>query len=118
VVALAREGDADARALLDRLGTWLGVGMASLINVFEPECFVIGGGLSAEADLFLGVAEREARSRALPALAERVTIETASAGPLAGMLGAGLLATQMLEQPEPGGAKRDTPDLIANRGAQ
>jgi glucokinase len=118
VVALARDGDPDARALLERLGTWLGVGMASLINVFEPECLVIGGGLSEEADLFLGVAEREARSRALPALAERVTIETASAGPIAGMLGAGLLATQMLEHPEPGPAKGDTPDLIANRGAQ
>jgi glucokinase len=116
VVTFAREGDADSLALLEQLGVWLGVGIANFINIFEPEYVVVGGGMCVASDLFMDVAEREARSRALPALAERVTIATASAGPAAGLIGAGLLATLTLSEPE--AAKRDTAHLIANRGVQ
>jgi glucokinase len=118
VVNFAREGDGDSLELLERLGTWLGVGISSMINAFEPEFVVVGGGLCVAADLFMGEAEREARSRALPALVERVRIEVASAGPAAGIIGAALLATHMLDQGEPSTPNRDTPDLIANRGVQ
>jgi len=107
VVEAAREGDGDARALLHDLAVWLGVGIASFINVFEPEHVVIGGGLSAAADLFLAAAEAEARARALPALAERARISVARAGNDAGVIGAGLLAAQELR---PTG---DTADLKA-----
>lgn len=111
-VELALEGDPDSIGLLERLGTWLGVGISSMINAFEPEYVVVGGGLSKAPGLFMPVAEEEARSRALPALVERVRIEVAKAGPAAGMIGAGLLASQMLAP------NRDTGDLIANRGVQ
>ena len=94
------------------------MGIANLINIFEPEYVVVCGGLVVAADLFIGPAEREARARALPALARRVEIRAAGAGARAGLIGAGLLARQMMEQPEPGVPKRDTPNLIANRGAQ
>jgi glucokinase len=94
VVRLAREGDDDAGRLLHELGTWLGVGMASFVNIFEPEYIVIGGGLSAAADLFLDTAIAEAQSRALPAGFERVTIARAKGGPDAGVIGAGLLAAK------------------------
>jgi glucokinase len=57
---------------------------------------VIGGGLSAAADLFLDTATREASGRALPALYERVQIGLAKAGNDAGVIGAGLLAAQEL----------------------
>lgn len=96
VVESARAGDADAGELLGELARWLGVGIASFVNVFEPEHVVIGGGLSAAADLFLAAAEREARARALPALAGRARIGTARAGNDAGVIGAGLLAAQEL----------------------
>src|SRR5690242_7346321 len=118
VVMFARQGDPDSKELLRRLGTWLGVGIANMVNIFEPEYVVIGGGLCAAAELFIEVAQKEARARALPALTDRVKIEIASAGPAAGMIGAGLLATHMLEQPESADPKRDTADLIANRGVQ
>src|SRR3954471_19935401 len=101
--------------LLERLGTWLGVGIANMINVFEPEHVVVGGGLCAAAELFMGVAEREARSRALPALGDRATSGGSGAAPAAGRIGAALLAAQTLEEPEPRTAKGDTADLIANR---
>lgn len=92
VVERARGGDADAQALLDQLAVWLGCGVASFYNVFEPEHFVIGGGLSRAADLFLERAEAEARSRVLPALTDRVALRVASGGADAGVIGAGLLA--------------------------
>ena len=92
----AADGDPEALALLERLGVWLGVGLAGAINTFEPERIVIGGGLSRAARFFLEPARREAKGRALPALAERVDISLARAGAEAGVIGAALLATHEL----------------------
>jgi glucokinase len=92
IVEDARAGDEKALTLLTELGRRLGVGIASFVNIFEPEHVVIGGGLSAAADLFLDVAVAEARSRALPAGFARVTVDCAKGGADAGVIGAGLLA--------------------------
>jgi glucokinase len=94
VVEAARGGDAAAQAHLDRLGRYLGIGISNMVNVFQPEVVVIGGGLSAAADLFLETAVGEAGSRALPALWERARVQVAQAGNAAGVIGAGLLALQ------------------------
>ncbi|MBX5469831.1 MAG: ROK family protein [Thermoleophilaceae bacterium] len=91
-VEAARAGDAEALRLFERLGTYLGVGMASLMNIFEPEYLLIGGGLGEAADLFLERAEEEALSRALPSIAGRVRVARARGGAAAGVIGAGLLA--------------------------
>jgi glucokinase len=96
-VEAAGGGDADARGLLDRLGTYLGVGIASFVNAFEPEHLVIGGGLWRAADLFFERAREEAASRALPALWDRVALSIARGGADAGVIGAGVLAAQELE---------------------
>ncbi|MEA2439282.1 MAG: glucokinase [Thermoleophilaceae bacterium] len=96
VVAAARDDDEGALKLLERLGTYLGVGLSGAINTFEPEYIVIGGGLSQGADFFLDRAREEANARALPALADRVKIQLAQGGPKAGLIGAGLLAAQEL----------------------
>jgi glucokinase len=96
-VAAARAGDEHALRLLERLGTHLGVGIAGIVNTFEPELVVVGGGLAQAGDLFLDVARDEAAARALPAIFERVSIELARAGPAAGVIGAGLLAAQELQ---------------------
>ena len=109
VVAAAREGDAGAQELLKDLARWLGIGISNYVNVFEPKHFVIGGGLSAAADLFLGDAVDEAAGRALPALWERVEVSVAKAGNDAGVIGAGLLAAQELAM------NRDTADLASDR---
>ena len=94
VVAAARDGDPGAQEHLDRLGRYLGIGISNMVNAFQPEHVVIGGGLSAAADLFLDTAIDEAGSRALPALWERATVQVARAGNAAGVIGAGLLALQ------------------------
>lgn len=93
VVAAAREGDQGALGHLTELGRWLGVAIASYVNIFEPEHVVIGGGLGASAsDLFLDTAVEEARSRALPAGFGRVKFGLAKGGSDAGVIGAGVLA--------------------------
>jgi glucokinase len=89
----ARAGDAEAQGHLDDLGRWLGVAIASFVNIFEPEHVVIGGGLGSSAsDLFLDTALEEARKRALPAGLEYLTVSLAKGGPDAGVIGAGVLA--------------------------
>ena len=92
VVTAARGGDPDALDLFERFGTSLGIGMAGLMNVFEPERLVIGGGLSAVAELYLPEAEQEARRRVLPQIGARVEISVAGTGALAGVIGAARLA--------------------------
>ncbi|MEA2497147.1 MAG: glucokinase [Thermoleophilaceae bacterium] len=91
----ARSGDAQAQEQLNELGRWLGVGIASFVNIFEPEHLVIGGGFGASAyDLFIDAALEEARSRALSAGFERVNVSLAKGGPDAGAIGAGVMASQ------------------------
>ena len=94
--ALARKNDASALDLFAWHGRYLGMGIASVINTFEPEHVVIGGGLSRAGDLFLETARAEAGRWTLPALWERVSLGLASGGADAGVIGAGLLAAQEL----------------------
>jgi len=92
LVAAAEEGDPDALRLVENFARMLGVGIATCVNVFEPERLAIGGGVSRVSHLFLDRAAREAGSRALPALWKRVTIALAEGGADAGVIGAGVLA--------------------------
>jgi glucokinase len=111
-IALARDGDTDAVALLEHYADNLGVGLSNAVNAFEPELIVIGGGLSEAADLFLDRAWEEAGRRALPALFERVRLAVARAGAEAGVIGAGLMAAQEIER------KVDTAGLTASEGVR
>jgi glucokinase len=92
VVAAAQEGDSDALLLMENFARFLGVGIASYVNVFQPARFAIGGGMSRASDLFLDRAVREASARALPALWKRVHVALAEGGTHAGVIGAGVLA--------------------------
>ena len=96
VVRLANAGDAAARAVLDRAGRYLGVGLASLANIFNPSAFLIGGGVGAAGDLLIAPARGEYRARALPPNAEALVIP-AALGPTAGAIGAGLLAWELVD---------------------
>jgi len=90
---LARAGDQDAIRVFTTAGEWLGVAVASLTNVFDPDVVVIGGGLSAAGDLILGPARREYQRRALPPT-RRAPLVVAQMGNDAGMVGAGILAAE------------------------
>ncbi len=97
-VKAAQDGDQTMLAVFERYGRWLGLGIASVVNTFEPEYVVIGGGVSRAADLFLETAREEAARNTLPALWERSTLSLARGGAEAGVIGAGVLAAQELEK--------------------
>jgi glucokinase len=53
VFAAAADGDPAAMALFARIGHWLGVGIASLVTIFDPDLVVVGGGVAATGELLL-----------------------------------------------------------------
>jgi glucokinase len=104
VFLAAGEGDPVAVALFERLGFWLGVGLATLTTIFDPELLVIGGGLAATGDLLVGPARRSLERhvlgrphRALP------PVVPARLGSDAGLVGAATLALECRDGPLVGG---------------
>ncbi|WP_238596979.1 ROK family protein [Corynebacterium heidelbergense] len=95
IVRLAREGDPLARAVMRDLGTWLGRGLAIVQDIVDPELIVVGGGVSADADLYLDRA-RSVRDRTVVGAGHRplARLETARLGGQAGMIGVALLAAK------------------------
>ncbi|MFC4591096.1 ROK family glucokinase [Sphaerisporangium corydalis] len=93
VTQAAREGDPAALAAFATMAEWLGQGMADLAAVLDPGCFILGGGVSRAADLWIEQA-RTAFIRALTAREHRphADIRPAELGPSAGLVGAADLA--------------------------
>lgn len=94
VYAAARDGDQVARGLIARTGYYLGVGFANLVNIFNPELILVGGGLSNIGDMLLEPAMKTVRERAFKAAVEAVRFAPAQLGADAGVLGAVALALQ------------------------
>jgi glucokinase len=92
VYQAGKEGDELAIEVFRRMGVYLGIGLASLINVLNPEIVVIGGGLSNGWDLFEKHMHQQVIERAFPIPARRVKIVRAQCGDDAGLLGAARLA--------------------------
>jgi glucokinase len=92
LVRIATEGDARAVELLAGIGRRLGAGIGSLVNIFDPDLVVIGGGFAAAGDFLLGPALEVMQREALAPEAGRVRIVRAELGTAAGLIGAGLLA--------------------------
>jgi glucokinase len=91
VTELALSGDSVAVGVFDLVGARLGVALTSFANIFEPEVFVIGGGVMAAGDLLLEPARRELRARALPPMRD-TPVRAAELGEDAGMIGAAAMA--------------------------
>ena len=92
VLELARNGDEAAVKVLREVGSWLGIGLAAFVNIFDPEVIAIGGGASAAGDLLLEPARRELRLRSHSPSRDLVEIRKATLGAKSGMLGAAALA--------------------------
>ena len=95
VTIAAHAGDPYALAVLAEAGTWLGVGVASLVNAVDPELVVVGGGAIQAGELLLEPARAAAQERLmgnghrpLPPLVR------AGLGDDAGLVGAALLAIE------------------------
>jgi glucokinase len=95
VVAAARAGEVGARAVMAEFSWWLAAGLANLVDLFDPEVVLVGGGLADEADLFLD-ATREAFGQLVlgGAVRSATRVEAATLGSAAGAIGAALLAVE------------------------
>ena len=91
-----RDGDELALSVFKRFGLYLGIGLANLINIIDPEIIVIAGGAVNGWDLFACDMKREVNERAVRVTAQQVRIAVAECGDNAGLLGAARLAFDKL----------------------
>lgn len=117
-----RENDAAARSAFERLGQYLGLGIASLINMLDLPLIIIGGGVSTAWPLFAPAMFRAVREHSVvyrlvaPSQFEsreldRTFIRRAELGSVAGLLGAGLLP-RLASVQSATAAKNGTPTRI------
>jgi glucokinase len=96
VVEAAKQGDEQAIDAIRIIGERLGVGIANVMNLFDPDLVVIGGGVSTAGELLTRPAEEAARRLSLTGVGTKTRIELARHGVHAGVRGAALLAAQEL----------------------
>ncbi len=92
VYEAARAGNAIAVRVMKDMGRMLGIGIASLINIFNPERIVVGGGVKDAWPLFIGATREEIIKRAFAVPAQRTDIVPSQLGDDAGMVGAAAVA--------------------------
>ncbi|HET6382690.1 MAG TPA: ROK family protein [Armatimonadota bacterium] len=105
IAEAANDGDALAKEVMDEVGYYVGVGVANLINMLNPERVVIGGGVAQAGELLFGPIRRTVRARAVPFQAMGCEIVPAQLGSDAGVQGAVVLVLDRLgEHVAPGAA--------------
>ncbi|OGP60602.1 MAG: hypothetical protein A2V65_02500, partial [Deltaproteobacteria bacterium RBG_13_49_15] len=102
----AQAGDNLAGELIAQTGYYIGVGMANLINLFNPELIVIGGGLSHMGNKLLEPAYQVAGERAFGEAYKSVRFALAELGRNSGVIGAAMFA---LEEMKTEGKRKDEP---------
>jgi len=90
----AEQGDNLAKELIAQTGYYVGVGLANLINIFNPELIIIGGGLSNIGDMLLQPALKTAGERAYKEAFQAVRFASAELGRNSGVIGAAAFALQ------------------------
>jgi len=98
IYSAAEQGDSLAKELIARTGYYVGVGLANLINIFNPELIVIGGGLSNIGDMLLEPAFEVAEERAYKEAFQAVRFASAGLGRNSGVLGAAAFALQEMRK--------------------
>src|SRR5204863_110 len=80
VVRMAREGDSYCARLLGRVGRMLGVGLATALNLFNPEILVLNGRFFDAGELVTDAVRAAIREHAIPSSLKRLTIEQSTLG--------------------------------------
>jgi glucokinase len=104
VARLAMAGDKAALDAVNELARWLGIGLVSMTNIFDPEMIVVGGGVGALGELLLAPARGMVRKLALAPGRDTVRIAGARLGNRAGLVGGALTAWQALGESALAGA--------------
>jgi glucokinase len=96
VTELAHDGDPRALEVMTMMGRRLGLGVVTLVNIFNPEVVVVGGGAIAAGELLLAPAREVVAERALPVNRADVRLVSARFGAESGMLGAACMAMDLV----------------------
>ena len=91
VAQAALQGDAVSIQIFKQMGYIIGVGLASVINLLNPEKVIIGGGVADAGDILLEPIRKTIADRAMPIQAQTVKIVPAALANTAGVIGASLL---------------------------
>ena len=94
--ALARKGDRRALTLWQAVALRLGIALAGVVNLLNPDCIVIGGGIANAGNILFAKVRRVVAKRAMPVQGAQVKILKAQLGPDAGLIGAAILVKEGL----------------------
>lgn len=94
VAAATRHGDAGASRVWDETVEALACGLTSIVNLFEPELVVIGGGVSRSGELLLGPVRERVRLQAMTPAGKTVEIVAAALGDRVGVVGAAAIVLE------------------------
>lgn len=97
VFRAAKAGDPVCLRVIQQMGHYLGIGIANLVNIFNPELIVLSGGVTAAWKDFMPRVKEEVRVRAFEVPRERARIVRAKLGDHAGIIGAAGVALQELK---------------------
>jgi glucokinase len=87
-----------ARFILAEAGKYLGIALAGIVNLLNPERLIVGGGVAQAGEWLLEPARWELRRRALPTATETIQLAPAALGTNAGILGAAALVFHALDK--------------------
>ncbi|HDP69795.1 MAG TPA: ROK family glucokinase [Actinobacteria bacterium] len=98
LMSAAAEGDELAIGVLQEVGEIVGVAFANLVNIFNPELIIVGGGVAESGGLVLEHAEKIVKERAIKPNSEIVKIVKAKLGNKAGVIGAAALIEKEIKK--------------------
>ena len=88
---MAKESNKKAIKAWEITGRYLGIGLANLVDILNPDIIVIGGGIAGAGEFLLGPAKKEMKKNILSPIAKNTKVVRAKLGEFAGAIGAGLL---------------------------
>jgi glucokinase len=98
IFAAAEQGDLFATQVLERLAGWLGLGIANIVSLANPEVVVLGGGIGSQCTRLLPSIQEVVKRWAQPISARAVQLRISSLGAQAGLLGAAYAAWLRLQE--------------------
>lgn len=96
ITEAAEAGDTETLEALSETGRALGMGLANLINIFNPEMVIIGGALSLVSEFLLPSIKKVVEERALENIRKHTVILTSAFGPDASVMGAVAMVVQAI----------------------
>ncbi|MCP4141505.1 MAG: ROK family transcriptional regulator [Chloroflexi bacterium] len=88
VAFAAQRGDLLAQEIMEEAGEHLGVALAGLINIFNPDMIIVGGGVAQMGDILLEPIRKTVKERSLLSATTNVRITTALLGRRSSSMGA------------------------------